>query len=174
LFLKQEEKQDSLRKHCSLQNFIKTIALQRGFKTIIEEKIKEGFVDVGLRKNKVRIAIEISDKNTKMYEVKNIKKSIKEGFIMIYMVSESDIHLKNIKELALKTIDKKHHKILYFLKPNQVADELNKVVTKEKPKTRRILGYRVQTNFEEDTSYSTLKKEDEIAKLILSSIRKKK
>ena len=172
--LEKESKKEVIRKHKSIQNFIKTIAIQRGFKATIEEKVADGFVDVGLQKNKTRIAIEISETNTKSYEVKNISKSIKAGFTLIYMVSESDVHLKNIKKLALKTIDKKHHKILRFLNPNQVANELDKIEVKEKPKTRRILGYRVQTNYEEDTSYSTLKKEDEIAKMILTSLRKKK
>lgn len=172
--LKNESTKEKIRKHKSVQNFIKKIAIQRGFKATLEEKVTDGFVDVGLQKNKTRIAIEISETNTKSYEVKNIIKSIKEGFTLIFMVSESDIHLKNIKELALKIIDKKHHKTLRFLNPNQVANELDKVEIKEKPKTRRILGYRVQTNYEEDTSYSTLKKEDEIAKMILSSMRKKK
>lgn len=134
----------------------------------------DGFIDVGLQKNKIRIAIEISETNTKSYEIKNILKAIKEGFTLIYMVSESNVHLKNIKELALKTIDKKYHTNLRFLNPNQVANELDKIEIQDKPKTRRILGYRVQTNYEEDTSYSTLKKEDEIAKMILSSMRKKK
>lgn len=172
--LRKEANKEKIRKHKSIQNFIKTIAVQRGFKATLEEKVADGFVDVGLQKNKTRIAIEISETNTKSYEVKNILKSIKEGFTLIYMVSESDVHLKNIKELALKTIDKKHDKILSFLNPNQVANELDKIDIQDKPKTRRILGYRVQTNYEEDTSYSTLKKEDEIAKMILSSMRKKK
>ncbi len=55
-----------------LQNFVKTIAEQRGFKATLEENVSNGKVVVGLVKDNLKIAIEISVTNSVNYEVQNI------------------------------------------------------------------------------------------------------
>ena len=72
----------------------------------IEEELPNGKrVDVGLFKNDVRIAIEVSVSNSNSYEAQNIKKCIDHDYHIVYLVSESEVHLKNIKKEVAKNLD---------------------------------------------------------------------
>jgi len=108
VYLQQAEEQEILRKHRSLQYFVRTMAVQRGFKATLEEEANNGGrVDVGLLKDEIRIAIEISVTNTVDYEVQNIQKCIDSNYSLIYMISEDENHLQKIKEKSLKVVPKK-------------------------------------------------------------------
>ena len=61
-FIAQENVKIEQRKHQDLQNFVKKVSQQRGYKVTIEEQTENGGrVDVGLLKDDLKIAIENSD-----------------------------------------------------------------------------------------------------------------
>ena len=106
-YLKQAEEQEIVRKHRSLQYYVRSMAQQRGFKSTIEEStLKGGKVDVSLLKDDIRIAIEISVTNRVDYEVQNIQKCLEDNYSLVYMISENEKHLKKIKEQTLKVVSK--------------------------------------------------------------------
>lgn len=151
-YLIQANEQEQLRKHRSIQNFIKTIAHQRGYKVSIEEELSDGKrVDVGLIKDDIRIAIEVSVSNSNSYEAQNIQKCIEHGYQLVYLVSESDMHLKNIKKKASKILHTKQTQRVFYIKPDELVQYLDipiKEDTKEPPK--RVKGWLVDVNYHPD------------------------
>ncbi len=150
-YLNQVNEQEKIRKHRSLQEYTRTIALQRDFKATIEEELPNGKrIDVGLVKDNIRIAIEISVSNSVEYEVQNIQKCIDANFTLIYMLSENLKHLKNIEKQAKKNIDKKHLKRIFFFTPKEIPNYLDAITLKEEKQTKRVNGWRVNINYHQD------------------------
>jgi DNA helicase HerA-like ATPase len=171
-YLEQAEEQEVLRQHRSLQYFVRTMAVQRGFKATLEEKTSNGGrIDVGLLKDDIRIAIEISVTNTVDYEVQNIQKCIDNGYSLVYMISNNEKHLQNIKEQSFKIISKKLHSKIHFFPSEELSlylDALNPTsITKEK----RVRGYRVKVNYK--TEDVDINKQKSIANIIMDALRKK-
>jgi hypothetical protein len=173
-YLKKADEQETLRKHRSIQNFIRTIAHQRGYKVSIEEELPNGKrVDVGLVKDDIRIAIEVSVSNSNKYEAQNILKCINHGYQLIYLVSESDVHLKNIKKEASKILDTKQKQRVFYIKPDELVQYLDipiKEDTKAPPK--RVKGWRVDVNYHPDDAMNMPNKS--IASKLKNLLKKKK
>ena len=151
-FLKQAEAREEVRKHRSIQNYIKTIAHQRGYRVSIEEELPNGKrIDVGLVKNDVRIAIEVSVSNSSNYEAQNVQKCIEHGYQLIYLVSESDIHLKNIKKEVSKILDTKLQERVFYINPNELIEYLDIPIEEEtKAPPDRVNGWRIDVNYHPD------------------------
>jgi len=150
-YLEKVEEQEEIRKHRSLQNFVKTMALQRGFKATLEEETKDGGrVDVGLVKDDIRIAIEISVSNSVEYEVKNIQKCINAEYALIYIISENSNHLKNIEKKAKAIIKKENYKQIFFFASKELFTYLDVISTKEEKPSKRVNGWRVKINYHPD------------------------
>ena len=170
-YLEQAEEQEVIRKHRSLQYYVRSMAQQRGFKATLEESTQSGgMVDVSLLKDDVRIAIEISVTNRVDYEVQNIRKCIDDKYSLVYMISENDKHLKNIKEQALKTISKKHHPKIHFFASEELHLYLE-ALQLPKTKVKRVRGYRVKVDYKTDNDTS---KQSSITNIIMNALRKGK
>ncbi|MBL7789385.1 MAG: type IV secretion system DNA-binding domain-containing protein [Chitinophagales bacterium] len=171
-FIKKTEEMEVVRKHRTLQNLIKTIAVQRGYQAFIEYDLPDSRrVDVALFNDDKKIAVEISDTNTSSYEVGNIRKCIDNGFQVIFMISESEKHLDNIRTLALSEITNEHHSKIYFLIPAQISSAFEKVFMEQKPKVEnKVRGYRVKTNYVPNSNDDA---KGSLTDIILSTIRRK-
>ena len=173
-YLKLAKEREEITKHRSLQNYVRTMAHQRGFKVTIEEEIQDGGrVDVGLIKNDIKIAIEISVTNTNEYEVRNIQKCIDAEYSLIYMISESAIHLKNIQKRVKNVIDKKYLNQLFFFTPQELSSYLDVIDTKEEKRGERVKGWRVNVNFHRDDNKGVSKRSS-ISKKILNALKRNK
>ena len=170
-YLEQAEEQEIVRKHRSLQYYVRSMAQQRGFKATLEESTQSGGkVDVALIKDDVRIAIEISVTNRVDYEVQNIQKCIDDEYSLVYMISENDKHLKNIQEQALKTISKKQHPKIHFFASEELHLYLD-ALQQPKTKIKRVRGYRVKVDYKTDNDTS---KQSSITNIIMDALRKGK
>ena len=89
--------------HRIVQERIKTAAEKRGFRVTLEMPIGKGkeSVDVGLLRNDIRIACEISVTTTIDHEVGNVRKCLREGFDLVAVVTAEDRRLRQI-EAAVK------------------------------------------------------------------------
>lgn len=171
-FIAQENVKVQQRKHLDLQNFVKKVAQQRNFKVTLEEQTENGGrADVGLLKDKTKIAIEISVRNTIDYEVKNIEKCIASGYDYVYMISENIVHLNNIEKRAKEKIKKPKLKKVSFFTPLSLAQQLDNLLKDNSPKTavKRVRGYRVTTNYEANTS-----PKNPISEILIKTIQKNK
>lgn len=171
-YLEQAEEQEIVRKHRSLQYYVRSMALQRGFKATIEDSTLNGGgkVDVSLLKDDIRIAIEISVTNRVDYEVQNIQKCLDDDYSLVYMISEDEKHLKNIKEQALKSISKKQHSKIHFFKSEELQLYLDALI-QPKTKVKRVRGYRVNVDYKTDNDSS---KQASITDIIMKALRGKK
>jgi len=172
-YLSSEIKKEQSKKHQQLQTFVKSIAVQRGYKVTLEHPIKnDKRIDVSLERNDFKIAIEISVTNSIAYEIRNLQKCLKAEYNTVAMLCENQTHLLNIKEQALKTIDKKEHHKLHFIPSNNFTAFLDSITPKEKTIEKRIKGYRVKTNYTSKPVQADKKKS--LSQIILNKLRKKK
>jgi hypothetical protein len=170
-YLQQAEEQEIVRQHRSLQYYVRSMAQQRGFKAVLEEStLNGGKVDVSLLKDDIRIAIEISVTNRVNYEVQNIQKCLEDNYTLVYMISEDEKHLKNIKEQALKTISKKQHPKIHFFASEELYLYLE-ALQLPKTKVKRVRGYRVKVDYKTDNDTS---KQSSITNIIMNALRKGK
>jgi len=169
-YLEQAEEQEIVRKHRSLQYYVRSMAQQRGFKATLEESTQNGGkVDVALVKDDIRIAIEISVTNRVEYEVQNLQKCIDDNYSLVYMISDNDKHLKNIKDKSLKTISKKQHAKLHFFTSEELHLYLD-ALQQPKTKVKRVRGYRVKVDYKTDNDTS---KQSSITNIIMKALREK-
>ncbi|MFY0630012.1 MAG: type IV secretion system DNA-binding domain-containing protein [Flavobacteriaceae bacterium] len=172
VYLKQIKKQEIIKKHQEIQQYIQAIARQRGFKVEIEKQIKNNKrIDLVLTRDKLTIAIEVAVTNSIAYEVANIRKCLSSNITKVLVVSESKTHLNNIKKEMTKALSKATSNVL-FIQPEEIGEYLD--TFNEKPtKEQRIKGYRVRTDFSSQDASST-SKAGEITQMIINAMRKKK
>jgi len=117
---------DKIDAYSALQNYVKKFAIQRGFNVDLEKKTSNGArIDIEIIKGSLKIAIEISTRNTLEDEVLNIQKCIDSGYNFVYMVSGNMTHLKNIKRRVLDVIKKNELEKIKFLNKYEVLSYLN-------------------------------------------------
>lgn len=93
-----------------------------------------------------------------------------DGYSLVYMISEDEKHLKNIKEQALKTISKKQHSKIHFFKSKDLLLYLDALI-QPKSKVKRVRGYRVKVDYKTDNDTS---KQTPITDIIMKALRGKK
>lgn len=170
-YLEQVAQKERSQKHRSLQEYTRAMALQRGFKATIEEETKDGGrVDVGLVRDNLKVAIEISVTNTVDYETQNIQKCIKAGYNLVLVISNDDKHRKNIQKKSKELIDKDSLKKVFFIKSEGLCDFLDATEPKM-PQTKnekRVNGWRVKVNYHPDD-----KKDNSIKNRITVALKKR-
>ena len=112
--------------HKHLQMMLKEQAQVLGWIAKIEERIPRTLetVDVGLRKEDIRIAIEISSTSKVNYEIQNIRKCFEAGYDYVLSVCEEEKTINLIKKEARKNFTHKEREKLRFYHPTQVKDFL--------------------------------------------------
>ncbi len=174
-YLESVTEKERTQKHRLLQEYVRTIGLQRGFKATLEDELPNGKrIDVTLVKDELRIAIEISVTNTIDYEVQNIKKCLEAEYSHIYMISESKVHLKNIAKKAKEIIDKPLLKKVRYLPSQELSQQLDTFTQKKSKNNKRVRGYRVTSNHIDIASPQAEEKNENIQKIILTNIKPKK
>jgi hypothetical protein len=150
----EEKKRKELRQHSSLQIFIKKSAEGLGYKAVLETPTKDrGRIDIVASYQETKIAIEISVTNTIAYEIQNILKCFRDGYSMVFMVSESAKHLNSIREKSIVDIPEQYHNKLHFLSKNEVVEQLSKIAqSQQTPNTTVIRGYRVKVTSQQTIS----------------------
>jgi excisionase family DNA binding protein len=115
--------------HRYLQKTLKEQAELFGWKAVIEERIPRSLesVDVGLTKDDVRIAVEISSTTKAGWEVQNIRKCLDAGYDYIVCVSSDDKQLASLKAGAKKSFTLRERERIRFYPPSGVKGFLNRV-----------------------------------------------
>jgi excisionase family DNA binding protein len=115
--------------HKHLQMMLKEQAEVFGFKATIEEKIPHSLesVDVGLRKDDMRIALEISTTSKADQEIQNIRKCLDAGYDYVISVCDDEKGLEAIKKEVRKAFSFKEKERIKIYSPEEVKDFLSKV-----------------------------------------------
>jgi excisionase family DNA binding protein len=113
--------------HKQLQQMIKEQAETFGWKAKIEEKIP-GFlesVDVGLAKEDLKVAVEITITTKGDYEVQNIRKCLDAGYDYVLCVSSEGKHLAIVKTRVRKSFAPRERERIRFYLSSRVKDFLS-------------------------------------------------
>ncbi|KAB2879093.1 type IV secretion system DNA-binding domain-containing protein [bacterium] len=160
--------------HRYLQTLIKRIAEERGYRAVIEEPTEDGRgrVDVGLEKDGVKIACEISITTNAEHEVQNIKKCLVAGYGVVILCAYKKLKLKRIQELASELLTQSDQKKALFFEPDALIDYLDSSAESEAKHEKRIKGYRVRVEHNLVEENERTSKRESIAKVVLDSMRR--
>jgi len=113
--------------HKYLQMMIKEQAELFGWKAAIEERISRSLesVDVGLTKDDMRVAIEISSTTQPDQEIYNIRKCLEAGYDYILSVCNNKESLQAIKKEARKNFTTRESQRIRFYIPEQIKGFLS-------------------------------------------------
>ena len=112
--------------HKHRQMMIKEQAKALGWEAVVEEKIPHSLesVDVGLRKDDMRVAVEISSASKPEQEVANIRKCLDASYDYVISVSDDEKSLEAIKGLVRKTLTFKEKERVRFYLYGEIKDFL--------------------------------------------------
>lgn len=118
--------------HKHLQMMVKDQAQTLGWIAKIEERIPRTLetVDIGLRKEDIRVAIEISSTSKVAYEIQNIRKCLEAGYDYVLSVSEEEKTINLVKKEARISFTHKERERIRFYHPSQVKNFLINVSPK--------------------------------------------
>jgi len=146
--------------HKQLQSMIKEQAELYGWKAKIEERIRKSLesVDVGLQKDDVRVAVEISSTSGPLQEIGNIRKCLEAGYDYVLSVCPDEESLSLLKREARKRFILKERERVRFSLPSQVKTFLssltpsgivseNPIVSAQISEQKELLGTREASEF---------------------------
>jgi hypothetical protein len=159
-----------------LQTLIKRMAESRGYKAIIEDITPDGKgrVDVSLERAGKRIACEISVTTGDEWEVHNVQKCFAAGYDEVIVCSSDIKNLQRIREQLESKLTKTQLAKVMTLEPNEVIQYFDKQIVQESSTEKVVKGYRVKVEFDTSTPTEMEKKQENVAKTVTDSIRKKK
>jgi len=147
--------------HRYLQTLIKRLAEQRGYKAIIEESTsdKMGRVDVGLEKEGIRIACEVSVTTNGEHEIKNIEKCLNSGYDMVLFCSPERKRLEVLQKLLSEKLESDTFNRVSFFLPDELVAFFETECKEEIPVANEnvVKGYRVKVQY---TTISEIQKKD--------------
>jgi hypothetical protein len=169
-------KREEQSKHKYLQTLVKRMAESRGFVARIEQPLvsSNGYVDVSLERNGVKIAIEICVTTPKEWEVHNIYKCIEEGYSIVIECSDVRKNLDRIQKEVKKELTIEQQLAVKFFEPEELFQFLDELIVEKKPSETRMKGYRVKVSYDSVSNNELKAKKESITKAVLDSIRKLK
>ena len=94
------------------------------------------------------------------------------GYTHICMLSESEIHLKNIKKRASTITQIAKNKKIQYLIPDKFPKYLDGFLTDKKTTVKRIRGYTVKSNHIEIQGTNMGDKNNTLKEILLKSLKK--
>lgn len=162
--------------HRYLQQLIKRIAEERGFKAEVEESVLGGIgiVDVSLEKEGEKIACEITITTSPAHELENIQKCLAAGYGTVIVLSHEKTQLGKIRQLAAETLDDATKEKICYLSPEELMVFLDEKALQSKEQQKTVRGYKVRVNYKAGEASAQKQRQDAIAKLIVQSMKRMK
>ncbi len=159
--------------HKYLQHLLKRIAEEKGFRATIEEHILEsgGSVDLGLAKENLRIACEISLASTPDQELANISKCAKAGYHHILLITPTSRMVHKFDEIT-HTLDAAVLAKLSILTPEQFKERLEQIDNGIIQTTNTIKGYKVKVQYQAVAQQDKNRQEGAVGDVILKALRR--
>lgn len=167
-------KDKAISQHRYLQNLIKKMAEDKGYRATIELPIFDGSgrVDVSLERNKRKIACEISMTSTGDQELKNIKKCLAAGYEKIIVCSPDQKTLESIKALVSQNIADSEQRKIFFFQPEELLLFLEEETAAELTKEERVKGYKVKVQYQAASDEEKKVKREAVAQVILQALKR--
>lgn len=156
--------------HRYLQNLVKKISNERGFKATVEKQVLSGAgsVDVAIEGHGKVLAVEISVSTDWKWEASNISKCLATGADQVIILSSDKKHLQNLKtNLSEEFSD---HTNLSFFTAKDLISCLDKIRADSASEEKTVRGYKVKVKYAAISKDDGQAKKDAIAKVLVGKI----
>lgn len=163
--------------HRYLQNLVKRMAEEKGYKATVEAATPDGKgkVDVLLQREDGSVACEISSTTDEHHELENIRKCLRSGYQEVLMCSSDPRKLEKIKVLASEQLDQSEQTKVFFFGPEELTTYFTyQKGTSEISREKRVSGYKVKVEFPAGEDRERRKKRQTVAEVILKSVKRLK
>jgi hypothetical protein len=164
------------RQHKYLQEMVKRLAEEKGFKATIEKPVLggKGSIDVALEKTGRQIACEISVSTTSEQELGNIQKCLAAGFETVLVISPEKKTLAKIRESAESNLEKSDTARIRFVTVEEFLTFLDEEEAKSAIKEQTVRGYKVKVKYRALGEAEQKAQRQAIAQTILQAMKRMK
>jgi len=164
------------RQHKYLQDMVKRLAEDKGFRATIEKPVLggKGGVDVALEKDGRAIACEISITTTVEWELGNIQKCLASGFEKVFLLSQEKKYLANAQELIRENLEPAELDRIQCLTIEEFIEFLEQEDAKSAEKEQIIGGRKVRVRHRALSEAEKKSRRQAIAQTILQAMKRMK
>lgn len=162
------------RQHKYLQQFVRGLAHDHGFKVTVEKPVKSGrgSVDVAVEHEKLSIAVEVSITTELDQEVHNVEKCFAAGFDwVVLLVPDRRKRARFLRDVAERLAEDKRERFQVF-GPEDIDGFLIERAAELQASERTVRGYRVRTVYKASSPEDAKRRRDMINRTIAKSILK--
>lgn len=159
-------------KHRYLQNLVKGLGEQQGFRACVEAPIPGGQVDVLLEREDVTVAVEVSVSTPVEWERQNLAKCLAGGFAHVVLVlAKSAKTARTYRERVVEGLTEDERARLSILDPEQLPDFIASLAPSE-PEASVVKGYRVKVSQTAVSPGDAKARRDMLARLVAQSLNR--
>jgi hypothetical protein len=160
------------RQHKYLQQLIKQLAEERGWRAAIEETILGGAgrVDVSLVRDAVRVACQVSVTTTKDWELGGIEKCFAAGYTEVALIGGTERHIKGLSKFVEENLDPKDQGRVRYLTSEGIIEFLDSLGVPA-PTEQIVRGYKVRTVQQTTNSEDAAARRKAISAVIAKSLK---
>lgn len=160
--------------HRYLQNLLKRLAEEHGYRASIEESILggTGSVDVSLSKEKIRIACEISVTTTPEHELGNIQKCLASGYEKVFVLAQDPKHRREIEGYVKEHLESVLLDRIFFTVPEEFVAFLGDGSQEPEPASETVRGYKVRRTYARSDTNEKKDRQAAISKVIVQSMKR--
>lgn len=159
-------------RHKYLQQLIKQLAEQRGFRAVIEEPTGSGGrVDVALRRGEIAIACEISVTTDPQHELGNVSKCLAAGYGVVAMIGEERRQLDAIRRSTTAALTSDQAGRVLYLLPDELLSYLDQLPAEPIVAERSVRGYRVTVAHKPLSGADMAARRGTVARVIARSLK---
>jgi len=159
--------------HKYLQQLVKRLAEDRGYRAIIEKPILggAGSVDVSLEMGESKIACEISVTSTDRQEFGNIGKCLAAGYEKVILLASDTKALKRVKESVSPELDAEALERVLFLLPDEFVSYLESEEAGAAALEETVRGYKVKVQYKAVEEPEKKARKQAISQVIFGALR---
>jgi len=159
-------------KHKYLQALVQKLGGERGFLADMEYQVPsgDGYIDIVLRRDSLKVAFEISVTTPPEYEVKNLRKCLNAGYEHIALIAADGQYLKKISELADSELTRAELYKIDFLSDVLLSRYLDSFeVSKTSSEVKKMHGYEVNVSISKLSATELEAKQKMIDSILLNA-----
>tara|TARA_R110000868_G_scaffold162329_12_gene393511 strand:+ start:35141 stop:37996 length:2856 start_codon:yes stop_codon:yes gene_type:complete len=159
------------RQHTQLQQLVRKLAQERGFKATVEFSVLDGAgsVDVALEHEELKIAVEISNTTDIAHELKNVEKCFKAGFDEVFLIVLAPEKRASCRHQIAAALDPEVEFRFFVLGPDEIAPALDERAASLSASKSTVRGWRVTTSYKAVSADEARSKRELIAKIVTQS-----
>ncbi|MEE8539497.1 MAG: type IV secretion system DNA-binding domain-containing protein, partial [Woeseiaceae bacterium] len=164
------------KEHKYLQNLIKEVAHNRGFRAVIEQEILDGRgrVDVSLEREDIRVACEVSVTSTPEQELGNVAKCLAAGYDEIVVIASEPKRLHTLEQFVSVNLNEEDKERVRFFVPEAFITYLDEIETTPETREEVVRGYMVSVTHAKVDAAEAQERRKAVAQVIARSVRQMK